>query len=198
MLRQAPQIVLVGEVRDKEVADVAIQAALTGHLVFSTLHTNDAPSAITRLIDMGVKPFLVASAIQAVLAQRLVRVLCEECKQPDTEPNKRLMRLCGLKMEDFGGKTLYKAVGCAKCSGNGYRGRNGIHEMMIMNSEIRVLAFKRSPINQLRAACVASGMRNLLGAGKLMIMDGKCTPDEISRIAQVEGTVDMDDDTTAA
>src|SRR5262249_37177287 len=142
-LRQAPNIVLVGEIRDKEVADVAIQAALTGHLVFSTLHTNDAPSAITRLIDMGVKPFLVASSIQAVLAQRLIRVLCPECKQPDPEPNKRLLQLCGFTPQELQGKRLMKPNpnGCPKCSGVGYRGRRGVYEMMMMNSELRELAF---------------------------------------------------------
>ncbi|MCE9591894.1 MAG: Flp pilus assembly complex ATPase component TadA [Planctomycetes bacterium] len=190
MLRQAPNIVLVGEIRDKEVADVAIQAALTGHLVFSTLHTNDAPSAITRLIDMGVKPFLVASSIQAVLAQRLVRILCEHCKQPDDAPNPRLLKLCGFKAADLVGKTIYKPVGCSKCGGRGYRGRRGIYEMMIMNSELRELAFKRSPVNQIRVAASNSGMRNLLGDGRLKILDGFTTPDEIASITQVEGVVD--------
>jgi type IV pilus assembly protein PilB len=198
MLRQAPNIVLVGEIRDKEVADVAIQAALTGHLVFSTLHTNDAPSAITRLIDMGVKPFLVASSIQAVLAQRLVRILCEHCKEPDLAPNPRLLRLCGFSPQEIEGKTIYKAVGCGKCSGTGYRGRRGIYEMMIMNSELRELAFKRAPLNQIRHAALNAGMRNLLGDGKLKILDGGTTPDEISRITQVEGVVDVSEEDAAA
>jgi len=196
MLRQAPNIVLVGEIRDKEVADVAIQAALTGHLVFSTLHTNDAPSAITRLIDMGVKPFLVASSIQAVLAQRLVRILCEHCKQPDEEPDSRLLKLCGFTAADLVGKTIYKPVGCGKCGGRGYRGRRGIYEMMFMNSELRELAFKRAPINQLRAAAANSGMRNLLGDGRLKILDGQTTPDEISRITQIEGVVEGTEEDT--
>src|SRR5207253_7185073 len=108
MLRQAPNIVLVGEIRDKEVATVAIQAALTGHLVFSTLHTNDAPGAITRLIDMGVKPFLVASSIQAVMAQRLVRVLCPKCKQPDREPDPMWLKLAGISDNDLGVQTVYE------------------------------------------------------------------------------------------
>ncbi len=200
MLRQAPNIILVGEIRDKEVADVAIQAALTGHLVFSTLHTNDAPSAITRLADMGVKPFLVASSIQAVLAQRLVRVLCEHCKEPDTDPNPKLLRLCGLDPNKIGDKVIYRAVGCSRCAETGYHGRRGIYEMMIMNSQLRELAFKGSSLNKLRAAALASGMRNLLGDGRLKILDGKTTPDEIARITQVEGVVDSgpDEDTMVA
>lgn len=190
MLRQAPNVILVGEIRDKEVADVAIAAALTGHLVFSTLHTNDAPSAITRLIDMGVKPFLVASSIQAVLAQRLVRVLCDECKEIDEKPEKRFLNLCGFKPSDLEGKQIYKSVGCPKCDNSGFKGRRGIYEFMQMNSEIRELAFKRSPVNMLQRAALANGMRNLLGDGKLKILDGQTTPMEIAKLAQVEGTVD--------
>jgi type IV pilus assembly protein PilB len=199
MLRQAPNIVLVGEIRDKEVGEVAVQAALTGHLVFSTLHTNDAPSALTRLIDMGIKPFLVASSVQAVLAQRLCRLLCEDCKEPDSEPNARLMRLCGITAKDLEGRTIYKAVGCPKCANTGYKGRKGIYELMIMNTELRDLAFARAPLNQLRAAALGTGMRNLLGDGKLRILDGNTTLDEISRITQVEGVVeDGTDDEQAA
>ncbi len=193
-LRQAPNISLVGEIRDKEVGEVAIQAALTGHLVFSTLHTNDAPSAITRLVDMGIKPFLVASSIQAVLAQRLVRLLCEKCKMPDEKPSPKLMAICGMNAEDIANKTIYKANGCKTCGGAGYKGRQGIYELMMMNSEIRDLAFKRAPVNQIRQAAVAAGMRPLLGDGKLKILDGRTTLEEIARIAQVEGVVDIDDD----
>src|SRR6202035_3850795 len=133
MLRQAPNIILVGEIRDIEVAEVAIQAALTGHLVFSTLHTNDAPGAITRLIDMGVKPFLVASSIQAVLGQRLIRVLCPKCKQPDREPNLMWLTLTGIQEADLKDRTIYKPRGCEYCSGIGFRGRIGIFEMMVLN-----------------------------------------------------------------
>ncbi len=197
MLRQAPNIVLVGEIRDKEVGDVAIQAALTGHLVFSTLHTNDAPSSITRLIDMGIKPFLVASSIQAVLAQRLVRILCPHCKAPVEKLDRRLMRLVGFTARDLEGKTVYRAVGCAKCGKTGYRGRQGIYELMIMNNELRELAFKRSPLVQIRQAALATGMRNLLGDGRLKILEGATTMEEISRITQVEGVVDVDDDEEA-
>lgn len=194
MLRQAPNIILVGEIRDKEVGEVAVQAALTGHLVFSTLHTNDAPSAITRMIDMGLKPFLVASSIQAVLAQRLVRILCDHCKQPDTEPDRKLMALVGLSKEAIAERTVYRAEGCNRCANTGYRGRQGIYELMMMNSEIRELAFNRAPVNKIRAAAVASGMRNLLGDGRLKALEGKTTIEEIARIAQVEGLIELDDD----
>jgi len=194
MLRQAPNIILVGEIRDKEVGEVAVQAALTGHLVFSTLHTNDAPSAITRLIDMGLKPFLVASSIQAVLAQRLVRVLCEHCKQPDTEPDPRMLGLVGLTKADLAERTIYKAEGCNRCANTGYRGREGIYELMMMNSEIRELAFNRSPVNKVRNAAKAAGMRNLLGDGRLKILEGKTTLAEVARTAQVEGLLEMEDD----
>ncbi|MEO1236017.1 MAG: ATPase, T2SS/T4P/T4SS family [Planctomycetota bacterium] len=198
MLRQAPNVILVGEIRDMEVGEVAVQAALTGHMVFSTLHTNDAPSAITRLIDMGLKPFLVASSIQAVLGQRLVRILCEHCKEPDPEPDRKLMALCGLTRDDLEGHTIYKPAGCQRCGGTGYRGRRGVYELMFMNSEIRELAFNRAQVSQLRAAAVASGMRTLLGDGKLKVLDGQTTLSEIARIAQVEGTVELEEDEIAA
>ncbi|MBL8759372.1 MAG: Flp pilus assembly complex ATPase component TadA, partial [Phycisphaerae bacterium] len=152
MLRQAPNIVLVGEIRDREVAEIAIQAALTGHLVFSTLHTNDAPSAITRLVDMGVKPFLVASSIQAVMAQRLIRTLCKQCKGPlDESPDPKYLQLTGITPEEAAGKVL-RPVGCANCNNTGYRGRQAIFEMMVMNATIRELAFKMAPITEIRRA----------------------------------------------
>ena len=193
MLRQAPNIILVGEIRDKEVGEVAVQAALTGHMVFSTLHTNDAPSAITRLIDMGVKPFLVASSIQAVLAQRLVRLLCPRCKQPEEEPDRRTMQLVGLTDSDLEKHTIYKAVGCAKCNHTGFKGREGVYELMEMTGEIRDHAFKRSPVSEIRKAAAAQGMRNLLGDGKLKVLDGLTTMDEIAKVAQSEGLLDYSD-----
>lgn len=190
MLRQAPNIILVGEIRDKEVADVAIQAALTGHLVFSTLHTNDAPSAITRLIDMGVKPFLVASSIQAVMAQRLIRVLCPECKEEDTNPDKFYLRLCGITDKEAATRTIYKPGGCSKCSNSGFRGRKAVFEWMTMNPELRDLAFKKSTSSELRVVAEASGMRTLVGDGKLKILNGVTTPEEISRVAQVDEAIE--------
>lgn len=189
MLRQAPNIILVGEIRDREVGDVAIQAALTGHLVFSTLHTNDAPSAITRLIDMGIKPFLVASAVQAIMGQRLIRVICAECKMVDPSPNQRTLKLLGFKPEELEGKTIWKGAGCKRCGGSGYRGRVGAFEMMLMNSQIRDLAFNRATATQLRAAAKANGMRTLLEDGKLKILRGVTTPEDLLRVTQAEGII---------
>ena len=187
MLRQAPNIILVGEIRDKEVAEIAVQAALTGHLVFSTLHTNDAPSAITRLVDIGVKPFLVASSIQAVMAQRLIRVLCKHCKSPapESEYDPKVMRLIGVTADEARGKAL-KAVGCPECNGTGYRGRQAIFEMMMMNNHIRDLAFKLAPISDLRKAAVANGMKSLVVDGKIKVLKGATTMEEIVKTTQVD------------
>ena len=189
MLRQAPNIILVGEIRDGIVADVAIQAALTGHLVFSTLHTNDAPSAITRLVDMGVKPFLVASSIQAIMAQRLVRIICKNCKTVDKDPDPQHLRLLNITPEDLKTNSIYKGAGCSQCQGLGYKGRKGIFEMVELNNEVRELAFSKAPIGELRKACIASGMRTLMEDGKLKIFRGVTTPAEIAAVAQTEGIV---------
>lgn len=186
MLRQAPNIILVGEIRDREVGEIAIQAALTGHLVFSTLHTNDAPSAITRLIDMGIKPFLVASSIQAVMGQRLIRVLYDQSKQlakeEDLDP--KYLSLINLKMQDALGK-VYKPVPC-DAAPNGYKGRKGIFEMMQMNAELRELAFKLAPSSELRKAALSSGMRPLHEDGRLKVLSGTTTPEEIARVSQAD------------
>lgn len=190
MLRQAPNIILVGEIRDLVVAEVAIQAALTGHLVFSTLHTNDAPSAITRLIDIGIKPFLVASSIQAIMAQRLVRRICKECKEENPEPNMRTLRLLGYTDQELAGAKFFRGRGCNVCNGSGYKGRQGIFEMMEMNPAIRELAFNRSSISEVRKAARASGMRTLLEDGKEKIKNGITTPDELIRITQAAEVVE--------
>ncbi len=192
MLRQAPNIILVGEIRDKEVGEVAIQAALTGHLVFSTLHTNDAPSAITRLIDMGIKPFLVASSIQAIMAQRLVRTICKECKVEDPKPDKFKMRMIGFTDDEWTGKTFYKGAGCGRCGGSGYKGRQGIFEMLQMNNELRELAFNRAPTSELRRAARATGMYTLADDGKLKVLKGITTAEEVARITQAEGVVEAE------
>src|SRR6266487_1690252 len=189
MLRQAPNIILVGEIRDQETAEIAVQASLTGHLVFSTLHTNDAPSAITRMQDIGVAPFLTASSIQAVMGQRLIRVLCPKCKQPDKDPDKMWLKLAGITDADLKDKTLYKPRGCDYCTGTGFRGRIGIFEMMQLNTEIRTLAFERAPTNKIRKAALASGMKSLLADGKLKVLNGSTTAEEIVKVAQVEGIV---------
>jgi len=186
MLRQAPNVILVGEIRDREVGEIAIQAALTGHLVFSTLHTNDAPSAITRLIDMGIKPFLVASSIQAIMAQRLIRTLFKSkvLAQPeDLDP--KYLRLIGLSMEDAVGK-VYKPVPTDEAP-NGYKGRKAIFEMMQMNAEIRELAFNKAQSSDIRHAAINAGMKQLVEDGRLKVLNGVTTPDEIARVSQMEG-----------
>ena len=189
MLRQAPNIILIGEIRDSAVADIAIQAALTGHLVFSTLHTNDAPSAITRLIDMGVKPFLVASSIQAIMAQRLVRVICKECKVVDDNPNPHYLRLLDIRPEELHKHPVYKGRGCPKCNNAGYHGRIAIFEMMQMNSRLRELSFAKAPAGELRKAARATGMRTLLEDGKIKIFNAVTTLEEVAKTTQAEGLV---------
>jgi len=189
MLRQAPNVILVGEIRDGVVADIAIQAALTGHLVFSTLHTNDAPSAITRLIDMGIKPFLVASSIQAIMAQRLVRVICDKCKAVDEDPDPRSLDLLGITEEDIGKHPIYKGTGCSQCQNTGFKGRIAVFEMVELNSEIRELAFEKAPTTELRKACQAGGMRTLMEDGKIKVFRGTTTPEEVIRISQTEVSV---------
>ncbi|MBO6514170.1 MAG: Flp pilus assembly complex ATPase component TadA [Phycisphaerales bacterium] len=186
MLRQAPNVILVGEIRDREVGEIAIQAALTGHLVFSTLHTNDAPSAMTRLIDMGIKPFLVASSVQAVMAQRLVRVLADSkqiAEESDLDP--KYLKLINLKLEDALGK-VYKPVPTADIP-TGFKGRKAVFEMMLMNSEIRDLTFNKAQASDIRKAALASGMKALVDDGRTKVLNGVTTPQEIARVSQFEG-----------
>lgn len=190
MLRQAPNIILVGEIRDLEVAEVAIQAALTGHLVFSTLHTNDAPSAITRLIDMGVKPFLVASSIQAILAQRLVRKICQDCRAPFDGVEPKVLRSLGFTEAELKGRSLYKGKGCNSCGGSGYRGRLGIFEMMVMDPAVIELSFRRAPLSEIRRAARATGMRTLVEDGRLKVLNGIITAEELLRVTQTSELVD--------
>ena len=189
MLRQAPNIILIGEIRDSVVADTAVQAALTGHLVFSTLHTNDAASAITRLVDMGVKPFLVASSIQAIMAQRLVRVICENCKIVDENPDPYFLRLLGITPEDIKKHPIYKGTGCSQCQDTGFKGRIGTFELVELNNEIRELAFAKAPTSELRKAAQASGMRTLMEDGKIKVFKGITTPAEVAKISQTEEVV---------
>ena len=186
MLRQAPNVILVGEIRDAETAQIAIQASLTGHLVFSTLHTNDAPSAITRLIDMGVQPFLVATSIQAILAQRLIRVNCPKCSEPYEPEHKQLIGL-GLKPEQWQNGSFRRGKGCDHCKGSGYRGRRGIFELMVMNRHLRDLAFNKATAAEIRKAAVANGMATLAMDGARKALQGITTADEILRMAKAEG-----------
>jgi len=186
MLRQAPNVILVGEIRDREVGEIAIQAALTGHLVFSTLHTNDAPSAITRLIDMGIKPFLVASSIQAIMAQRLIRTLFKSkvlAEAEDLDP--KYLHLIGLEPETALGK-VYKPVPTDEAP-TGYKGRKAIFEMMQMNTEIRELAFNKAQSSEIRHAAINAGMKQLVEDGRRKVLAGVTTPDEIARVSQMEG-----------
>jgi type IV pilus assembly protein PilB len=186
MLRQAPNIILVGEIRDHETAEIAIQAALTGHLVFSTLHTNDAPGALTRLIDMGVKPFLVASSIQAAMGQRLIRTLCTFCRQPEKDPDPIMLTALNIRPEDLRGRTIYKAVGCDKCRNSGYKGRKGIFELMEMTSVMREMVFKKEPVQRVKEQSRMAGMVTLLEDGVRKIFDGITTLDEIATITHRE------------
>jgi type IV pilus assembly protein PilB len=179
MLRQAPNIILVGEIRDVETAEIAVQASLTGHLVFSTLHTNDAPSALTRLIDMGVKPFLVSTAIMAVMAQRLVRKLCPACRQP-ASPTPAELRTVGLTPAMVEGRTIWRAAGCPECRSTGYRGRVGLFELFEMDARMRELCFKGAGTLKLREqARISGGLVSLQEDGVRKILAGLTTIDEI-------------------
>jgi type IV pilus assembly protein PilB len=178
MLRQAPNIILVGEIRDHETAEIAIQASLTGHLVFSTLHTNDAPSAITRLVDIGVQPFLVASSVIAIMAQRLVRIVCPKCKEPD-EPSAQEIKASGLTPEQLKGATFMRGRGCGHCNHTGYRGRKGIFEMLKMTGPMREMTFKREPTQTIRRTARLQGMRTLLEDGLQKAMRGITTLEEV-------------------
>ncbi len=188
VLRQSPNIILIGEIRDQETAEIAIQAALTGHLVFSTLHTNDAPSALTRLVDIGVKPFLVSSSIQAVMAQRLIRVLCPSCKEP-YKPEDTELRAVGLSRDELEGKTVYQAVGCSECDGRGFKGRTAVFELMEMNSTIREMTFNQEGTRKITEQARMSGMTTLLEDGVRKVLDGQSTFQEILRVAQRQDIV---------
>ncbi|NQT38270.1 MAG: Flp pilus assembly complex ATPase component TadA [Planctomycetes bacterium] len=183
MLRQAPNIILVGEMRDLETAQMGIQASLTGHLVFSTLHTNDAPSAVTRLIDMGVPSYLVSSSVSAIMAQRLVRVVCRKCKQPYT-PNESSLRAAGYTDEQLKSATFMKGRGCGECGGGGFRGRLAIFELMVMSSKIRELTFANAPTDHIRKAALSEGMTTLYQDGLEKARRGITTLDEVFRVAK--------------
>ncbi|MCP3692895.1 MAG: Flp pilus assembly complex ATPase component [Planctomycetaceae bacterium] len=183
MLRQAPNIILVGEMRDQETASMGIQASLTGHLVFSTLHTNDAPSAVTRMIDMGVPGYLVASSVIGVMAQRLVRVNCGRCKQP-FNPKEEVLEEFGITPEMAAKATFIKSKGCSYCNHTGYRGRVGLFEMMMITSKIRELIFKNESAPNIRKVAMAQGMGTLFHDGIIKIMEGTTTFDEVYRIAK--------------
>ncbi|MDD4099156.1 MAG: ATPase, T2SS/T4P/T4SS family, partial [Lentisphaeria bacterium] len=180
MLRQAPNIIMVGEIRDQETGEIAINAALTGHLVFSTLHTNDAPSAITRLIDMGVKPFLVASSVRAIMAQRLVRRLCKYCSEPHDVTEVELDQL-NLSRESLGEMTFKLGRGCGECK-KGYRGRMGIYEIFILDDSIQHLIYQLVDASVIRKRAVELGMRSLRQDGLRKAAAGITTLQEVIRL----------------
>jgi type IV pilus assembly protein PilB len=184
MLRAAPNVILVGEIRDKETAEVAIQAALTGHLVFSTLHTNDSTSAITRLVDIGVAPFLVSTAVQAVVAQRLVRKLCTECAE-EYEPHPGEIAALGGELAQFAGRKLRRARGCRACDGQGYRGRFGLFEVFELDAGARELVFRGAPLPELRAHARAQGkLQLLIEDGRQKVLAGITSVAEVLRVTR--------------
>jgi type IV pilus assembly protein PilB len=185
MLRQDPDIILVGEIRDKETAEIAVQASLTGHLVFSTLHTNDAPSAIARLLDLGLEPFLVTATLEGILAQRLVRKLCSNCKTEYTPSLEQLMEL-ELRPDDVKGRVFYYGKGCDVCNNTGYKGRQGIYEIMLLDDEMRDLIVQHASTQILRQEARKRGMRTLRQSGLMSIYDGITTIEEVVRETIVE------------
>jgi len=184
IVRQDPDVILVGEVRDKETAEIAVQSSLTGHLVLSTLHTNDASSAVTRLIDMEIEPFLITSAVIAVVAQRLVRVLCPQCRQPYL-PDRQSLGNIGISPEMVEGNTLYRKGGCAACMNTGYHGRTAIMEIMIMEETLKQMILETSDSNQIHQEAVECGMLPLLQDGARKVLEGSTTIEEVLRVTRV-------------
>jgi len=179
ILRQDPDMIMVGEIRDKETAEIAVRAALTGHLVFSTLHTNDSTSALTRLIDMGVEPFLISSSVIGILAQRLVRCICEKCKEVYT-PDQTILADLNIKK----GQKFYKGKGCKKCGNNGFLGRTGIFELLMVDDQIRDLANEKASASQIKEACLKKGMKFLLDDGMEKVASGITTIEEVLRVSK--------------
>ena len=198
ILRHDPDVILIGEIRDAETAQIAVQASLTGHLVFSTLHTNDAPGALTRLVDMGVEPYLVASSLEAVLAQRLVRVLCKHCKQPDNSVRAQSFKA---KLGISADKIIFKSVGCRECRNTGFFGRHAIFEWMDTDEEIRQLILKSASTDQIRAAARKAGMRTLAEDGWRLVAAGVTTVEEVLSVTtakEVESATKNQTGATAA
>ncbi|WP_300159326.1 type II secretion system ATPase GspE [Solidesulfovibrio sp.] len=184
ILRQDPDVILVGEIRDEETAQIACQAALTGHLVFSTLHTNDAASAVTRMVDMGIESYMVASVVRALIAQRLVRVLCPRCREPYAAAEEDLLPL-GPAGEGLVGRTLHRAVGCAHCMHTGFRGRTSIHEVLVVDEPMAEVILHGAEAGRIRARAIAAGMSTLRGDGIAKILAGITTTDEVVRATVV-------------
>jgi len=197
ILRHDPDVVLIGEIRDTETAQIAVQASLTGHLVFSTLHTNDAPGAVTRLVDMKVEPYLVASSLEAVLAQRLVRVLCTHCKVEDRSDTTAAIKA---QLGFPGDLQVFKAVGCRECRNTGYHGRHAIFEWMDMNGQIQEKILKNASAGEIRVIALQHGMRSLSDDGWRLVGQGITTPEEVMRATkdQTLGKELSEDATSAA
>ena len=185
ILRQDPNVIMVGEIRDSETADIAIRASLTGHLVFSTLHTNDASSAFTRLIDMGIEPFLVASSVEAVMAQRLIRTICKHCKT-EQKVDKDYLRQVGFPVADIDTAKVWHGVGCEECRQLGYQGRKGIYELLVVTEAIRPLIMNRAPATTIAQRAIEAGMRTLRIDGWNKVKAGETTIEEILRVTQME------------
>lgn len=183
IVRQDPDVILIGEIRDLETAEIAIQSALTGHLVFSTVHTNDAASTITRLRDMGLESFLIASSIHAILAQRLVRIICPDCKEAYHPDPVELERI-GIREKDLGDHQLYRGRGCEACHYTGYRGRTGIHEFLVMDDDIKSMILTTSDANRLKQYALSKGMKTLVQDGAAKVVQGITTVEEVYRVAQ--------------
>ena len=181
ILRHDPDVVLIGEIRDQETAQIAVQASLTGHMVFSTLHTNDAPGALTRLVDMGVEPYLVASSLEAVLAQRLVRVLCPDCKAIDTSARTEALRA---RVPALRETAIYRNAGCKSCRMTGYTGRQALFELMAMSSAIRTVLLRGGSSLEVKEAARAEGMRTLIEDGWRLVSKGITTPSEVLRVSK--------------
>jgi type II secretory ATPase GspE/PulE/Tfp pilus assembly ATPase PilB-like protein len=184
-LRQDPNVIMVGEIRDLETAEIAIRAALTGHLVFSTLHTNDAPSAFTRLIDMGIEPFLVASSLEAVMAQRLVRTICPVCKTEQKVGRDYLKRI-GFPEDEIDTTKFWHGAGCEDCRQLGYQGRIAIYELLMLNEALRPLIMSRAPASTIAARAIEQGMRTLRVDGWNKVKAGITTIEEVLRVTQIE------------
>jgi type II secretory ATPase GspE/PulE/Tfp pilus assembly ATPase PilB-like protein len=189
ILRQDPNVIMIGEIRDLETAEIAIRAALTGHLVFSTLHTNDAPSAFTRLIDMGIEPFLIASSVESVMAQRLVRTICPHCKQ-EQKVERDYLRRISFPEDEIETAKFWHGVGCEQCRQLGYQGRMGIYELLVLNESLRPLILSRAPASTLAQRAIEFGMRTLRIDGWNKVRAAQTTIEEVLRVTQIEEHLD--------
>ena len=189
ILRQDPNVIMIGEIRDLETAEIAIRAALTGHLVFSTLQTNDAPSAFTRLIDMGIEPFLIASSVESVMAQRLVRTICPHCKQ-EQKVERDYLRRISFPEDEIETAKFWHGIGCEQCRQLGYQGRMGIYELLVLNESLRPLILSRAPASTLAQRAIEFGMRTLRIDGWNKVRAAQTTIEEVLRVTQIEEHLD--------